>query len=89
MVKAALVGAGVDPPRWHNIDNLVDLLPPPHPLRETLAPLSRLTPFAVAYRYPMPDPDIAPDIPPPEDIMQWLDDLQRAKAAVADAVGGA
>jgi hypothetical protein len=45
--------------------------------------------LAVAYRYPMPDPDIAPEIPTPEDIMRWLDDLQRAKAAVADSVGRA
>jgi HEPN domain-containing protein len=89
IVKAALVAAGVDPPRWHNIDDLVDLLPVGHMLKKPLAPLGRLTPYAVAYRYPMPDPDIAPDIPTPEDVMQWLDDLQRAKAAVATAAGGA
>jgi predicted nucleotidyltransferase/HEPN domain-containing protein len=88
IVKAAPVAVGVDPPRWHNIDDLVDLLPVEHTLRKPLAPLGRLTPYAVAYRYPMPDPDIAPDIPPPEDIMQWLDDLQRAKAAVAAAGRG-
>lgn len=86
-VKAALVAVGIDPPRWHNIDDLVDLLPAGHALKTPLARLGRLTPYAVAYRYPMPDPDIAPDIPTPEDITQWLDDLQRAKSAVADTVG--
>jgi hypothetical protein len=87
MVKAARVAASVDPPRWHDIDNLVDLLPPNHPLKQALAPLGRLTPYAIAYRYPMPDPDIAPDIPTPAEISEWLDDLERARSAVSAAVG--
>ena len=89
LVKAALVAIGIDPPRWHNIDDLVDLLPGQHALREALVPLGRLTPYAIAYRYPMPDPDVLPDIPTPGEITEWLDDLERAKAAVSAAIGGA
>jgi HEPN domain-containing protein len=89
MVKAALVAASVDPPRWHDIDNLVDLLPPDHPLKQALAPLGRLTPYAIAYRYPMPDPNVLPDIPTPAEISEWLDDLERARASVCAAIGEA
>ncbi len=30
LVKAVLISAGVDPPRWHNIHDLIDLLPSDH-----------------------------------------------------------
>lgn len=87
MVKAALIATGIDPPRWHNIDELVDLLPADHPLRAELEPLGQLTPYAIAFRYPIPDPDAAPDLPKLEDVKAWLHDLERANAVVAAVIG--
>lgn len=88
MVKAALVATGIDPPHWHNIDDLVDLLPSGDTLKEALRPLGQLTPYAIAYRYPMPDPDVLPEVPTPADILGWLGELEKAKAAIAKTAGG-
>lgn len=83
MIKAILVSAGIDPPRWHNIDDLIDLLPLRHPLKSELEPLGRFSPYAIAFRYPTLDPDVLPDPPTKSEILSWLDDLQQAKAAIA------
>lgn len=85
MVKAVLVSAGIDPPRWHNIDDLIDLLPSDHLLKLELEPLGRFSPYAIAFRYPTLDPDVLPDSPTHNDILGWLDELVKAKAAVAAA----
>ncbi len=88
VVKAALIAAGIDPPRWHNIDDLVDLLPSEHELRGALVPLGRFTPYAIAYRYPVADPDVLPDVPAPDEVTAWLEELERVKTEVAAAIGG-
>ena len=66
MVKAVLISAGVDPPHWHNIDDLIDLLPEGHRLRPQPEPLGRFSPYAIAFRYPVLDPDVLPDEPAPD-----------------------
>lgn len=89
LVKAALIAAGIDPPRSHDIDHLLDLLPSEHGLRVVLTPLGRFTPYAVAYRYPVPDPYVLPDCPTPAEVSAWLDELERVKSQVAAAIGKA
>jgi HEPN domain-containing protein len=87
LVKAALIAADIDPPRWHDIDGLVHLLPGDNQLRGMLFPLARFAPYAVAYRYPVPDPDVLPDIPTTDEVTAWLGELEHVMAAVAVAIG--
>ncbi len=49
-------------------------------------PLGRFSPYAIAFRYPTLDPDVLPDPPTRNDILGWLDELVKAKAAVAAAI---
>jgi HEPN domain-containing protein len=54
ITKAALIVRGIDPPRWHDIDSLITLLGGTEPLAALLAPLIGLTPYGIAFRYPVP-----------------------------------
>ncbi len=89
MFKAVLVSAGIDPPRRHNIDDLIDLLPADHPLKTELEPLGRFSPYAIAYRYPVQDPDILPEQPTRNEIVAWLEELDQARAGIAALVAPA
>lgn len=51
-----------------------------------LEPLGRFSPYAIAFRYRTLDPDVLPDPPTRNDILGWLDELVKAKAAVAAAI---
>jgi HEPN domain-containing protein len=52
-LKAALVRAGVDFPRTHDLQELVELVAETdHPLPDELLEAVSLTPFAVQHRYP-------------------------------------
>jgi HEPN domain-containing protein len=83
--KAALITRGIDPPRWHDLDSLITLLGATHPLAAPLAPLAGLTPYGIAFRYPVPDPEALPPIPTAEELADWLTVLEDARAAVGKA----
>ena len=51
-LKAALIAEGIEPPRTHNLDSLIDLLSPESPLRRSGGDLASLTFWAVESRYP-------------------------------------
>ena len=51
-VKAGLVLLDVDPPRSHNLELLVDLLPDDWGIHESSADLARLSSWLVESRYP-------------------------------------
>ena len=84
-VKAALITRGIDPPRWHDIDSLITLLGGADPVAVLLAPLAGLTPYGIAFRYPVPDPEALPPIPTAEELLRWLTVLEDARAAVGKA----
>ena len=86
MVKAILIAEEIDPPRWHNIDDLFDLLPAGHGFVAMLRSLGRFTPYAIAYRYPAPDPEVFPDLPAREDILSWLGELEETIKSIAPAI---
>ena len=85
IVKAALITREIDPPRWHDIDSLITLLDAQDPLSAPLAPLAGLTPYGIAFRYPVPDPEALPPVPAPEELGRWLRALEDARAAVGKA----
>lgn len=86
IVKAALIAEGIDPPRWHNIDDLVDLLPSGHRLVDSLRPLGQFTPYGIAFRYPALDPDVLPNPPAKEEVLQWLGVLETVIATVGRVI---
>jgi len=51
-VKAGLVSLDIDPPRTHNLELLVDLLPDDWTIHESSADLARLSLWLVESRYP-------------------------------------
>ena len=59
-LKAALILAGIDPPRTHDLDDLRNRLPTDWRLRRQHPDLARLGDFAVDSRYP---DDFAPVTP--------------------------
>ena len=83
LVKAVLVSIGRNPPRIHSIVALVDAIPADHPLRASLQPLERFTPYAAAFRYPgaalFDDP---PDEPTVTDVASWLAEIEAVRAEV-------
>lgn len=89
IIKAALITRGIDPPRWHDLDSLISLLGTDDPLVSPLTPLAGLTPYGIAFRYPVPDPNVLPPVPTPEVLARWLATLAAASAAVATAGGSA
>ena len=60
-LKAVLVHHSVDFPRTHNLVRLVDLLPADLARPPELAQVVRLTPYAVAARYPGVDDEVTED----------------------------
>ena len=52
-LKALIQNEGTEPPRLHHLPTLLDLLLSVHPgLEQLRVPSERLTPYAVAFRYP-------------------------------------
>lgn len=83
LVKTVLVAAGINPPKTHDIQILVELLPADHELRAILVPLCDLTEFATAYRYPSSnlfgDP---PEFPTVDEVGNWLGQLQTIRSVI-------
>lgn len=51
-LKAVLIHHGIEPPRTHNLERLIDLLPVSITRERTLTQSARLTIFATSSRYP-------------------------------------
>lgn len=51
-LKAVLIHHGIEPPRPHNLENLIDLLPATIERTHVLTQSARLTIFATSSRYP-------------------------------------
>ena len=51
-VKAVLLHYGIEPPRTHNLERLIDLLPICISKTTVLSPSARLTVYSTAARYP-------------------------------------
>ena len=87
LVKAVLVSLEIDPPRAHDIGEIIAELRPDAPFRERLAALSDLTPYATAFRYPTPQE------PPPLPSLEWIDqriaEVEGLKALAGNPGGGA
>jgi HEPN domain-containing protein len=80
LVKGVLVAAGIDPPRTHDIAELVLGLPGTAPLRDRLSTLSSLTAYATGFRYPTPHEP--PPVPSRADIDSWIAEIEALKADV-------
>jgi HEPN domain-containing protein len=78
MVKAVLVSADIDPPRTHDIAELVLELPEGTPFRDRLAALSDLTPYAIGFRYPTPHEP--PPLPSHDRLEAWIAAIETLKA---------
>ena len=51
-IKAVLVSKGIDFPRTHSIEALIDLLPPEMPRAPDLVAAASLSDYAALFRYP-------------------------------------
>ena len=78
LVKAVLVSAGIDPPRSHDIAELVLALKEDTPFRDRLSALSILTPYATGFRYPTPQEP--PPMPAREQLEAWIAGIESLKA---------
>ncbi|MGQ0664299.1 MAG: HEPN domain-containing protein [Pseudomonadota bacterium] len=76
LVKAALVTADIDTPKWHDIAALIHRLPDGHPWIPAFLPLAELTVFASAFRYPGHPAELVPPQPTPAEIQSWHDRIQ-------------
>lgn len=89
-IKALLSAEGIKYPRGggsgHDLDVLVRLIPPTNALRAKALPLSSLTPWATAFRYPADDPMTAQPLPSRDEIERSLDETEAFVEAVAGQV---
>jgi HEPN domain-containing protein len=77
LVKAILVSHDVDFPRTHDIAALIGLIPSQHPLKSDLMRFRQLTPYAIAYRYPVEDEWEMPSV---EELRAWLNAIEQSLA---------
>lgn len=74
--KAVLADAGIRFPRGgsagHDLVRLSELMPVDGELHDAAVELSRLTPWATAFRYPADDPLTAEPLPSRDEIERWL-----------------
>jgi HEPN domain-containing protein len=78
LVKAMLVSADIDPPRTHDMAELVLELRESTPFRDRLAALAILTPYATGFRYPTPlEP---PPVPSRDRLDAWIGEIEALKA---------
>ena len=80
LVKAVLVHARVHPPKTHDIEKLLKLIDPTHPLADRLRPIAALTPYAWLFRYPAMDPmDATIGEPSVDQVAAWHDQIAGLK----------
>jgi HEPN domain-containing protein len=77
LVKAVLVSVDVDPPRTHDIAELVAEVGQNTPFRDRLSALCDLTPYATGFRYPTQEP---PPLPSRERLDVWILEIETLKA---------
>lgn len=83
LVKAVLIGAGINPPKSHDLQALTSRLPIDHPLRPNLTPFHRFTELAVAYRYPTAHLfDDPPNDPTVDEVAGWLAEIETLHAEI-------
>ena len=77
LVKAVLVALEINPPRTHDIEDLVSLMPSEGPERRRLELLRRFTVFAFAFRYP--GEDVSEPEPTVEQVDAWVTEITELK----------
>ena len=78
LVKAMLVSIDVDPPRTHDVAEIVAELSENAPFRDRLSALADLTPYATGFRYPSPHEP--PPLPSRDRLDTWVAEIEALKA---------
>ena len=78
LVKAMLVSIEIDPPRTHDIAEVIAEIGSDMPFRDRVSALSVLTPYATGFRYPTPHEP--PPLPSLEQIDAWIAEIEVLKA---------
>ena len=87
LVKTLIAAAGGDPPRIHDIEALIERLPPEHPLQPRLRPFMHLSALLHTTRYPGPSPFMELEIPTADEVASWLAEIEAMRAAVEEYLG--
>jgi HEPN domain-containing protein len=87
IAKAALVAAGIAPPRIHDIGALLDRLRPDDPILPLMRELELLTVYGLAYRYPADESAANPPIPSGDEISAWIDQIEAAAGLLSRTLG--
>lgn len=79
-LKAVLIHHSIAPPRTHNLETLIDLLPPTMPRTHALLQSARLTVFATSARYPgseenVEEAEYTQAVRLAQDVVNWADEL--------------
>ena len=74
-LKAVLIRAGIDPPRTHDLQALIDLLPANMPTEAAVVEAVDLTDYAISSRYPGAEEPVGHD--------EYCEALKAAEAVVA------
>ena len=77
-MKGVPVAVGVDPPRTHDIADLLADLREETPFRDRLSALCSLTPYATGFRYPTPHEP--PPLPTRDRLEAWIVEIETLKA---------
>ena len=79
-LKAVLIHHGIEPPRTHNLERLIDLLPSSIPRTRALIQSVRLTIFATSARYPGSEENVDEEeytqaVRLAQDVVNWAEKL--------------
>jgi uncharacterized protein len=83
IIKAGLISAGVHPPREHELEKLVALLPAGHALIPLFRPLQPLSLYMSAFRYLQAASHPEIPVPSADELEAWLAQILGARDAVA------
>lgn len=87
LVKALLVSLDIVPPKIHDIEVLLRLVPSDNPHLPMLRPLARFTYLGFAYRYPDPGPfSLDYEVPTIDEVAGWLAELTDVEAKLRAAL---
>ena len=86
-IKAVLIARGIPFPKTHNLDALIDLLPPGVPLPPEDVQVTRLTEYAVTTRYPGMDEPVTDEeyheaVRLAESVVKWAEDILKQSGAL-------